>query len=187
MDINEMDFDIGVDVSIYEIDNDNDFNIDDATDEEKSTILELNKKFLINELKPSLISRVTTCQCQINQKREANERLRQSLGLSKEEFIPEDITEEDVANYQFSVLIISNAGKYSQVSAMIRQCKRCGKIELWGSADILMTILSSKIVDMMNEEAEMANSVIDNSIIKDRSSESIEIDDSIILEEEVKE
>lgn len=187
---NDTTIDYEENVLFYEIEENDTFDYDALSNDEKRELDEYNAQ-KNDEFTNSLLDTIfpdNICRCSVTDfiKRE----------MSKAKLITNGqptptLRQEDVDNFKFAVTVITKNGRYDTVSTIIRECKKCHKIEYYGSAEVFSQLLSEATVNFINngKDEDELQSVEVSEILDDSglNSEDVEFemieDDGIEAEE----
>lgn len=136
-------------VLFYEIEENDDFDYDGLSETEQKELDEYNSQ-KNDEFTKNLLDTIfpdNLCRCSVAEfiKRE----------MSKAKLITNGqatptLRQGDVDNFKFAVTVITKNGRYDNVSTIIRECKKCHKIEYYGSAEVFSQLLSEATVNFIN-------------------------------------
>lgn len=127
-------------VLLYEIEK-NDFYTDPEDPEIVKELNEHNDAYLANVVEPMVFRTFEICRCQMQEFMARNENRRRLLNVDPRAYQP-TIEQADVDKYKFAVIILSTDGKYDGVSAIVRECKACHKIDLWGDIRVYSRMIA---------------------------------------------
>ena len=109
-----------------------------------------NAEFL-NKLGEHCAEIVTPCMCNAHEymkRQAAKARLLQGTGA---DFVAGP-DQELVDGFKFSAILVMNAEKYTAVSAVIKECKNCHRLEYFGDSSVLAQLMAEATVNHMNSE-----------------------------------
>lgn len=137
-------------VTVLEIEENDDFDYGTLTEDEKKSLNELNEKKL-QEALDDLMKNFTICPCmrdEIIQRelKSANSRL--IVGGKQNPTIT--VRQEDVDQTKYVLIVITENGVYDAISAIISECKKCHHIEYKGSSDIFSKIIAEATMNQIN-------------------------------------
>ena len=131
-------------VLLYEIEKNDDF----VEPDDPEIIKELNDhndKYISEVMEPMLFKSFDVCRCQMQDFMARNESRRRLMNIDPRAYQP-TIEQADLDKYNFAVILIMTDGKYDGVSAIIRECKTCHKIDMWGD----LRVYSRMIAEITN-------------------------------------
>lgn len=136
-------------VLFYEIEENDDFDYDALTEEDQKALDSYNAQ-KDDEFTNTLLDTIfpdNLCRCQVADfiKRE----------MSKAKLITNGqptptLRQEDVEQFKFAVTVLTKNGKHDTVSIIVRECKKCHKIEYYGSAEVFTQLLNEATVNFIN-------------------------------------
>lgn len=133
------------DIEIYDIET-QEGEIPALTKEEEQA----NAEFL-NKLGEHCAEMVTPCMCNAHEymaRQASKARLLQGTGA---DFVAGP-DQELVDGFKFSAILVMNAEKYTAVSAVIKECKNCHRLEYFGDSSVLAQLMAEATVNRMNAE-----------------------------------
>lgn len=136
-------------VLFYEIEENDDFDYDALPEEEQKELDNYNAQ-KDEEFTHTLLDTIfpdNLCRCQV-----ANFLKRE---MSKAKLITNGqptptLRQEDVDQFKFAVTVLTKNGKHDTVSTIVRECKKCHKIEYYGSAEVFTQLLNEATVNFIN-------------------------------------
>ena len=137
-------------VTVLEIEENDNFDYNVLTDDEKKELDEVNEKKL-QEALDDLMKNFTVCHCmrdEIIQRELRNTNSRLIVGGKPQATIT--LRQEDVDQTKYVILITTTDGKYNTIDAIISECKKCHHIEYKGSSDIFSKIIAEATMNRMN-------------------------------------
>ena len=152
-------------VTFFEIEKYDDTDLSHLTPEQQKELDNLNMKFLEETVEPRVKQTFSVCPCCMQDFIARNERRRQIMAADPRTYQPV-IEQEDMDNYRYSIVAISERGFMKGVSSTVRECKKCHKIEYWGDAVIFGHLMADITTNFMNmlQEAERQGQVTDMNI-----------------------
>ena len=63
--------------------------------------------------------------------------------------------EDDPSQYNYAVIVISEHGHYVGVGAIIRECRRCNKIEYWGDLETYAQVMAGTMTQITTMRTQM--------------------------------
>lgn len=167
-------------VLFYEIEENDDFDYDTLSEEDQKALDNYNAQ-KNEEFTSTLLDTIfpdNLCRCQVADfiKRE----------MSKAKLITNGqptptLRQEDVDQFKFAVTVLTKDGKYNTVSTIVRECKKCHKIEYYGSAEVFTQLLNEATVNFINnsKDPDEPQSVDFTEVMKDAGldMEDIEFED----------
>ncbi len=63
--------------------------------------------------------------------------------------------EDDPSQYNYAVIVISEHGYYVGVGAIIRECRRCNKIEYWGDLETYAQVMAGTMTQITTMRTQM--------------------------------
>ena len=67
---------------------------------------------------------------------------------------------DDPSQYNYAVIVISEHGYYVGVGAIIRECRRCNKIEYWGDLEAYAQVMASTLTQITTLRTQMEECAI---------------------------
>lgn len=129
----KLDFDENV--LFYEIEKEDDFVLDDLPEDERNKIEEENLKFMSEAIEPQVKKSFGICPCQMGDYVQRMEQQRIIRNIPPQQYNPV-IDQKEFNKYMYAVIVISEHGKMTGISAIIRSCKFCHKLDYWGDIEI---------------------------------------------------
>ena len=117
---------------------------DEPEDLTEAQLLEreqLTDKLIGEAVEPPLLANIDVCKCSMAEFMQKNERRRQLMNLSPQQYQP-GIDQDDIDNFKFAVVVITKDGIPEGISAIIRECKKCHKIEYWGNIAVFARMVA---------------------------------------------
>ena len=68
--------------------------------------------------------------------------------------------EDDPSQYNYAVIVISEHGYYVGVGAIIRECRRCNKIEYWGDLETYAQVMAGTMTQITTMRTQMEKGAI---------------------------
>lgn len=137
----------------------------ERTSEEVEALNEKNQDWITKTLIPKLLSLSGFCPCRMQEVYERAHR-RQSI-LQGANPIPGNdmiqLTQEDVDTYKYVVVVVAEHDSYESISLIIRECKKCNKLDFWGDS----TMLGSAMGRIINDSYTLADMVPENYEVED--------------------
>lgn len=133
------------DIDLYDIES-QDGEIPPLTEEDEKA----NAEFL-NKLGEHCAEIVTPCMCNAHEymaRQASKARLLQGTGA---DFVAGP-DQELVDGFKFSAILVMTAEKYTAVSAVIKECKNCHRLEYFGDSSVLAQLMAEATVNRMNSE-----------------------------------
>lgn len=132
-----------------------------------------NDEFMKKVFEPQVLRTVSICPCRMPEFMERNMRRAKLLGIPSEQ-VPPVIEQEDVDMLKYGVVILSDKGVHTGVTAIVQECRKCHRINYWGNADVFSRLVAeittnyfSNKDELMSEPAEgtgdQPNNLIDAS------------------------
>lgn len=149
-------------VLFYEVEKYDETDMNMLTDEEQAIVEDANNKFLAEAIEKACMSTFSICPCQMPEFIARNERKRTIMNIAPQAYQP-TITQDDIDAYRFAVIVVSEHGFMKGVSSIIRECKKCHKIEYWGNAEIFAHLLAEITTNFIGMQAaeEMQHKITD--------------------------
>lgn len=149
-------------VTIYEVDDVNNApDLADLPDDERKEIVDFNDKFIREVLEPQLLAYAAPCECQQN-KILARHFQRCKLMNKNPQTEPIFIGQEEIDSSAFGVVINSHNNKYVGASCIVKECKGCHKITIWGDAGVITHMIATGTQTSMNFAEEIKAAYGDN-------------------------
>ena len=130
-------------VTFYEIDAGDDVGHVLTEDEEKQ-----NDTFLQDYLIPELGRRIKICECRMPEILEKTGRRAKLMNLDPRQM--QDtllLDQEDVDASKFGVIVTSKNGVYDGIACITVECTKCRKIDIYGDAASITTLIASNLVN----------------------------------------
>lgn len=119
------------------------------TEDERKAIEDHNNKFLAEKVEENIKATFNVCACQMPLWIQRNESRRSLLNLDPRVYQPTINQKEfDASNY--SVVAIAKDGKLEGIAAVVRECKCCHAINIFGSCSTIGNILAGAITNDLN-------------------------------------
>ena len=129
-------------VTFYEVELDDSYDPDATDTAENIEAMEAaNDKFLTDQLNMKIMNTFSICQCSMQEWISKNERRRAIMNTPPQQYMP-FIEQEDIDSYKYAVIAIAERGYLKDVSAIVRECKKCHRIEYWGDIAIYAHLLA---------------------------------------------
>ena len=137
-------------------------NFDDSllSDEEYDRLKKKNEKFTHDHITTKLLANTGVCSCQMEEftkKHMAKAKLLYGTNQLYQHQYQANVEQEDVDKFKFSVIVMTENGLMDEEPACImRECKFCHKVDIWGDIDVLTRIVAestaNKITNQQIEE-----------------------------------
>ena len=137
-------------------------NFDDSllSDEEYDRLKKKNEKLTHDHVTTKLLSNTGVCSCQMEEftkKHMAKAKLLYGTNQLYQQQYQANVEQEDVDKFKFSVIVTTENGVMDEEPACImRECKYCHKVDIWGDIDVLTRIVAestaNKITNQQMEE-----------------------------------
>lgn len=131
-----------------------DFDVDSLSASERKELEVANNNFIATQLTPLLLNKINPCECRIGEVQQKHMR-RAQLSGNPNTYIPYP-DQDDVDAYRYGVIVLAENGKLTAVSTIIRQCKRCMKIDYWGDVVIFSRMVAEVTTNFFSAQARMA-------------------------------
>lgn len=142
---------------IYDVDMASEQQLAAMTEEEMTASDEASLKFEAEQIKPTIMSHMGICECRMQEFMERHQREAMISNVDPR-LLPHTIKQEDVDQYKFAVVTISEKNKMTGISTIIRECKKCHKIDIWGDSNILAHLIAEVTTNFYtNQNAEQNN------------------------------
>lgn len=69
--------------------------------------------------------------------------------------LSEQPVQDDPSMYNYAVIVISEHGRYVGIGAIIRECKRCNKIEYWGDLEAYAQVMAGTLTQLTTMRTQM--------------------------------
>lgn len=159
-------------VLFLEIEKNDDFDDSTLSDEEYDRIRKKNEKLTHDHVTTKLLANTGVCNCQMEEftkKHMAKARLLYGTNQTYQQQYQAKVEQEDIDKFKFSVIVTTENGVMDPEPACImRECKFCHKVDIWGDIDVLTRIVAestaNKITNQqLEEKAEMkANNEVED-------------------------
>lgn len=147
-------------VLFLEIEKNDDFDEATLSDEEYNEIKKQNEKLTHDHVTTKLLANTGVCNCQMEaftKKHMAKAKLLYGTNQTYQQQYQAKVEQEDVDKFKFSVIVTTENGVMDPEPACImRECKYCHKVDIWGDIDVLTRIVAestaNKITNQQMEE-----------------------------------
>ena len=147
-------------VLFLEIEKNDDFDEAALSDEEYNEIKRQNEKLTHDHVTTKLLANAGVCNCQMEaftKKHMAKAKLLYGTNQAYQQQYQAKVEQEDVDKFKFSVIVTTENGVMNPEPACImRECKFCHKVDIWGDIDVLTRIVAestaNKITNQQMEE-----------------------------------
>ncbi len=136
----------------------------ERTPEETAELNQKNQEWITATLVPKLLSLSGFCPCRMSEVYERAQRRQTILqGFATDGGDMIQLTQEDVDTYKYVVVVVAEHDQYESISLIIRECKKCNKLDFWGDSTMLGTAMgriineSYTLADMVPAPAEDAS------------------------------
>lgn len=68
--------------------------------------------------------------------------------------------DDDPSQYNYAIIVISEHGYYVGVGAIIRECRRCNKIEYWGDLETYAQVMAGTMTQITTMRTQMEEGAI---------------------------
>lgn len=72
--------------------------------------------------------------------------------------LSEQPVQDDPSMYNYAVIVISEHGRYVGIGAIIRECKRCNKIEYWGDLEAYAQVMAGTLTQLTTMRTQIEES-----------------------------
>lgn len=117
-----------------------------------------NEEFMKNVFEPQILRTVSICPCRMPEFMERNARRAKLMGIPPERMNP-TIEQEDVNQLKYGVVVLSENGVHTGVSAIVQECRKCHKINYWGNADVFSRLVAEVTTNYFSNTEENAYGV----------------------------
>lgn len=150
-------------VDFYEIDLDNPpFNPDIADADYLESVETENAEFTEKKLIPEMLRAAAPCQCRAGEFMAKNQKRAMLLGVRPGEQFAAQLDQEDVDANQFGAIVMMRQGKYTDIACILRECKRCHKIDIYGRSNVITRLFAESYTHYAEaEEAELIATDLD--------------------------
>lgn len=121
--------------------------LDRIPEDEREALEKANNEWIQQHLTPKLMSLTGFCGCRMPEVMERTQRRAMLAALPPNAIVTPIIEQEDVDAYKFVVVVVADHDKYEDISLIIRECKKCSKIDFWGDAYMLGGQIAALIND----------------------------------------
>lgn len=128
-----------------------DFNPDSLSASERKELEVANDNYINTVLTGLLLSKINPCECRMGKVQQKHMR-RAQLSGNPQTYIPYP-DQEDVDAYRYGIVVLAEKGRLTSVSAIIRQCKECMKIDYWGDVIIFSRMVAEVTTNFFNSQA----------------------------------
>ena len=153
------------DVTWFEVDLDkNPIDLDALSEEERNAIEEFNTKYMNEQIGPKLIMYADPCPCRMAEVMQKHQRRAQLVGAQN--YIPTK-EQDDLDAFKFSIITTIHEGKTVSLDCVIKECRRCHRIEIFGDSSVLIRLMAESFRNYKTSQEEEAEQEYDpNEIIE---------------------
>ena len=153
------------DVTWFEVDLDkHPIDLDALSEEERNAIEEFNTKYMNEQIGPKLIMYADPCPCRMAEVMQKHQRRAQLVGAQN--YIPTK-EQDDLDAFKFSIITTIHEGKTVSLDCVIKECRRCHRIEIFGDSSVLIRLMAESFRNYKTSQEEEAEQEYDpNEIIE---------------------
>lgn len=142
-------------VTFYDIESNDAFSFANLSAEEVAEIQKANAEFEKTVLHPELMGRAMPCHCQQPKLMERAATRMKLLGQQPVNGqIPVELTQEDIDLNQFGVIVNTINGRYEGLMCILKRCKACSEISIWGAIEPMTAMCAHAFNDYMNRDVQ---------------------------------
>lgn len=142
-------------VTFFEVDeNDNPPELTTMPEEVRADIVRKNDEFIRTVVQPRLLTLGTPCACRQSQFIQKHMRKCQILNVDPQQ-VPMVLEQDDLDQIKWGLLVTSKDNVYTGVAAIVKECKWCHHLDLWGDSTVITQLLAEFTVDYMTAQANM--------------------------------
>lgn len=134
-------------INVYELEDNDSFNYDSLPKEKQEEIDQINEKFEKTTLQQVLHDKAIPCQCMAMEIQERAIRRASLLSGGRNMPISLELTQDDIDQKDFVVVINTENGIYSDIRCIVSHCRRCGELHMWGELEPIGNLLAHCFVD----------------------------------------
>ena len=140
------------DVTWFEVDLDkHPIDLDALSEEERNAIEEFNDKYMNEQIGPKLIMYADPCPCRIAEVMQKHQRRAQLVGAQN--YIPTK-EQDDLDAFKFSIITTIHEGKTVSLDCVIKECRRCHRIEIFGDSSVLIRLMAESFRNYKTSQEE---------------------------------
>lgn len=147
------------DVTWFEVDLDkHPIDLDALSEEERNAIEEFNTKYMNEQIGPKLIMYADPCPCRMAEVMQKHQRRAQLVGAQN--YIPTK-EQDDLDAFKFSIITTIHEGKTVSLDCVIKECRRCHRIEIFGDSSVLIRLMAESFRNYKTSQEEEAEQEYD--------------------------
>ena len=140
------------DVTWFEVDLDkHPIDLDALSEEERNAIEEFNDKYMNEQIGPKLIMYADPCPCRMAEVMQKHQRRAQLVGAQN--YIPTK-EQDDLDAFKFSIITTIHEGKTVSLDCVIKECRRCHRIEIFGDSSVLIRLMAESFRNYKTSQEE---------------------------------
>lgn len=140
------------DVTWFEVDLDKyPIDLDALSEEERNAIEEFNDKYMNEQIGPKLIMYADPCPCRMAEVMQKHQRRAQLVGAQN--YIPTK-EQDDLDAFKFSIITTIHEGKTVSLDCVIKECRRCHRIEIFGDSSVLIRLMAESFRNYKTSQEE---------------------------------
>ena len=140
------------DVTWFEVDLDkHPIDLDALSEEERNAIEEFNDKYMNEQIGPKLIMYADPCPCRMAEVMQKHQRRAQLVGAQN--YIPTK-EQDDLDAFKFSIITTIHEGKTVSLDCVIKECRRCHHIEIFGDSSVLIRLMAESFRNYKTSQEE---------------------------------
>lgn len=140
------------DVTWFEVDLDkHPIDLDALSEEERNAIEEFNDKYMNEQIGPKLIMYADPCLCRMAEVMQKHQRRAQLVGAQN--YIPTK-EQDDLDAFKFSIITTIHEGKTVSLDCVIKECRRCHRIEIFGDSSVLIRLMAESFRNYKTSQEE---------------------------------
>lgn len=140
------------DVTWFEVDLDkHPIDLDALSEEERNAIEEFNTKYMNEQIGPKLIMYADPCPCRMAEVMQKHQRRAQLVGAQN--YIPTK-EQDDLDAFKFSIITTIHEGKTVSLDCVIKECRRCHRIEIFGDSSVLIRLMAESFRNYKTSQEE---------------------------------
>lgn len=142
-------------LDFYEIDLDNPpFSEEGLSEDQVKELNDKNDKWIDEALTTEIVKLAGPCACRMLEFQQKHMRKAQLLNAKPGEYMPA-LDQEDVDAYHYGVVVSMQNGLYNGIQCIIRECKRCHHIDIFGRSEVLTRLFAETFTHFEDNQAAM--------------------------------
>ena len=155
MNMNELRVNFDDCVTMYVIEENDNWEMSQLSQEEQEALNKQNDVFILKYLEPTIMRNFSICNCQMKAFVDRNESRRQLMNTPVQMYVP-SYEQSDLDNFHYGVVLTSKNGVFDKVKFIVTTCKSCGIMQIRGDGEIVTRLLTECTKNYMDAVAAMA-------------------------------